>query len=84
MIGVIIGDIVGSRFEFDNYKGKDFELFADGCEFTDDTIMTLAVGKALIESKDDIDFSDEMKVIALVLYVLYQLSLLYLQLQLDL
>lgn len=54
MIGVIIGDIVGSRFEFDNYKGKDFELFADGCEFTDDTIMTLAVGKALIESKDDI------------------------------
>lgn len=35
MIGAIIGDIVGSRFEFKEHYGKDFALFADGCRFTD-------------------------------------------------
>lgn len=50
MLGAIIGDIVGSRFEFfNNKKGKDFELFNKECGFTDDTIMTLAICKALIE-----------------------------------
>ena len=44
MIGAIIGDIVGSRFERDNYRAKDFELFADACFPTDDSIMTVAVG----------------------------------------
>lgn len=48
MIGAIIGDIAGSRFEFDNIKTKDFDLFHSDCDFTDDTVMTLAVGKALI------------------------------------
>lgn len=46
--GAIIGDIVGSRFEFD--KGpwtKNFELFTAECRFTDDTIMTVAVAEAL-------------------------------------
>ena len=47
MVGAIIGDIVGSRFEFDNIKTKDFELFNHQCMFTDDTVMTLAVAKAL-------------------------------------
>lgn len=47
MIGAIIGDIVGSRFEFDNIKTKDFELFDRECDFTDDTVMTIAIGKAL-------------------------------------
>lgn len=51
MIGAIIGDIVGSRFEFDNHKSKDFELFMDECFVTDDSIMTLAVVKALIETE---------------------------------
>ena len=36
MIGAIIGDVVGSRFEFDNYKSKDFEMFDKECDFTDD------------------------------------------------
>ena len=45
MIGAIIGDIVGSGFEFKDHYGKDFVLFADGCRFTDDTLMTLAVQK---------------------------------------
>ena len=50
MIGAIIGDIVGSRFEFNNHKSKDFEMFTDECEVTDDSIMTLAVAKALMEA----------------------------------
>jgi len=48
MIGAIIGDIVGSRFEFDNHRSKNFKLFAKTCYFTDDTVMTLAVAKALM------------------------------------
>ena len=48
MLGAIIGDIVGSRFEFNNHKSKDFELFAKGCSVTDDSIMTLAVAKAIL------------------------------------
>ena len=49
MIGAIIGDIVGSRFEFDNHRSKEFELFTDADFCTDDTVMTLAIGKALKE-----------------------------------
>ncbi len=49
MIGAIIGDIVGSRFEFDNYRAKDFDLFTDECFPTDDSIMTVALGKAILE-----------------------------------
>ena len=48
MMGAIIGDIVGSRFEFDNHKSKDFELFDVNCEFTDDTAMTVAIAKAIL------------------------------------
>lgn len=47
MLGAIIGDIVGSRFEFNNAKGTDFDLFTDECSFTDDTICTIAVADAL-------------------------------------
>lgn len=50
MLGAIIGDIVGSRFEFNNYRKKDFEFFDSSCEATDDSIMTLAIGKALVET----------------------------------
>ncbi|MBQ9845420.1 MAG: ADP-ribosylglycohydrolase family protein [Oscillospiraceae bacterium] len=48
MYGAIIGDIVGSVYEFDNIKTKDFPLFSDKCFFTDDTVMTAAVAKALM------------------------------------
>ena len=51
MIGAIVGDIVGSRFEWNNIKTKDFEFFHEKCEFTDDTILTVAVGKAILENK---------------------------------
>lgn len=48
MLGAIIGDVVGSVYEFDNIKTKEFELFGEGNSFTDDTVMTVAVAKALI------------------------------------
>ncbi len=54
MIGAIIGDIVGSRFEFNNHRSKDFELFTDECEITDDSIMTIAVAKAIMETEKKI------------------------------
>lgn len=50
MLGAIIGDIAGSRFEFNNHRSKDFELFTTSCFATDDSMMTLAVAKALIEA----------------------------------
>lgn len=56
MLGAIIGDIVGSRFEWNNHRDKDFELFTNGCFPTDDSIMSLAIAKAIIVSKPD--FSD--------------------------
>ena len=45
MYGAILGDIVGSPYEFDcnNYKAKDFPLFSRHSDFTDDTVMALAV-----------------------------------------
>lgn len=49
MIGAIIGDIVGSRFEYFGIKTKDFELFQRKNGFTDDSVLTLAIGKALLE-----------------------------------
>lgn len=51
MYGAILGDIIGSPFEFDRgNKTKDFELFSRGAEFTDDTVMTIAVCEALLEA----------------------------------
>jgi type I restriction enzyme M protein len=53
MLGAIIGDIVGSRFEWNNHKFKDFELFTRDCHFTDDSIMTLAVAQAIVQNGKD-------------------------------
>ena len=53
MVGAIIGDIVGSRFEFNNIKTKEFDLMNHNCFFTDDTVMSLAIAKAILESNDD-------------------------------
>ena len=65
MIGAIIGDVVGSRFEFHNYLDKDFELFHHRCEFTDDTVMTCAVAQALMDSREDFSDLSEKAVTAL-------------------
>lgn len=52
MLGAIIGDIVGSRFEFNNTSDYNFDLFSDKCSFTDDTICTVAIADALMKGKD--------------------------------
>jgi ADP-ribosyl-[dinitrogen reductase] hydrolase len=51
LLGAIIGDVVGSRFEFNNHRSKDFELFTEDCQVTDDSIMTLAVAKGIMEAE---------------------------------
>lgn len=53
MLGAIIGDIVGSRFEWNNNRSKKFDFLTYKCSFTDDSIMSLAIAKALLESKSD-------------------------------
>lgn len=57
MFGAIIGDVVGSRFEFNNHKNKNFELFTNKCDVTDDSIMTLAIAKAIVETEKIVDTS---------------------------
>lgn len=54
MIGAITGDIAGSRFEWDNYRKKDFELLNEKCFPTDDSYMTLAVAEALTNCRSDL------------------------------
>ena len=57
MYGAILGDIIGSPYEFDqnNIKTTDFELFSERSEFTDDSIMTLAVAEGLMNCGIDAD-----------------------------
>ena len=49
MLGAIIGDIVGSRWEFNPTNDYNFPLFSDKNSFTDDTICTIAVADALLQ-----------------------------------
>lgn len=65
MLGAIIGDIVGSRFEWHNYRAKDFEFFSNKCYVTDDSIMSLAVCEALCEAGDDYTHLGEITVKAM-------------------
>lgn len=67
MLGAIIGDIAGSRYEWNNIKSKDFELLNSiECFFTDDTVMTLAIAKSLIDSKNNYDELSEKAIINMV------------------
>ena len=50
MLGSIIGDTVGSRYEYVNHRSKYFVLFSKACRFTDDTVCTLAVGETLMNN----------------------------------
>ena len=59
MYGAMLGDIIGSPFEFDRgEKTKDFPLFCAESEFTDDTVMTLAVADALMDVTPEMDDAD--------------------------
>ncbi len=52
MIGAIIGDFVGSIYEWNNIKTTDFPFFSPACRFTDDTVMSIAVVDALMNGTD--------------------------------
>ena len=61
MFGAIIGDIVGSIYEWNNIKTKDFPLFRDRCRYTDDTVMTCAVAEGVMNGGSEDDFIDALK-----------------------
>ena len=58
MIGAIIGDIIGSKYEFNNIRYKKFKLFSEDCFATDDSIMTMAImdmyNKGYLDNKEKI------------------------------
>ena len=56
MYGAILGDIIGSPYEFDmGNKSKEFPLFSKIATFTDDTVMTIAVANAFLDAQPDAD-----------------------------
>ena len=60
MYGAIFGDIAGSPYEFNRgNKTKDFPLFSNESEYTDDTVMTIAIAEALLDAagKSDEDLT---------------------------
>lgn len=60
MYGAILGDMIGAPYEFDRSpKIKDFPLFSAGTEFTDDSVMTIAVAEALLNTAGKTD--DEIR-----------------------
>ena len=67
MLGAIIGDIVGSRFEFveDGRREKGFVFFYPSCRPTDDSFMTLAIAEALVLSQGDREHLGEKAVAAM-------------------
>ena len=65
MLGAIIGDISGSRFEWNNLKSKEFSLLSRQCHTTDDSNMTLAVAQAILWSNGDPRTLPEQAVISM-------------------
>lgn len=53
MLGSIIGDVCGSKYEHNNIKNIDFNLFDKDCFFTDDTVCTIAIAKALLDCNNE-------------------------------
>jgi ADP-ribosylglycohydrolase len=49
VLGAIAGDIIGSIYEHSPIKTRDFPLFAPNCRFTDDTVLTIAVARAILD-----------------------------------
>lgn len=52
ILGAVIGDIIGSVFEWNNYRAKDFKLFCSDTDFTDDSVMTFATMHAVLNGTD--------------------------------
>ena len=51
MLGDMIGDLAGSKYEFNNTFDYDFGMFGEGCDFTDDTICTVTVADAILNGR---------------------------------
>ena len=62
LMGAIIGDIVGSPYEFMSLKLKKFPLFNNYCRFTDDTVMTCAIAQSLIDCDGDYTNLDKITI----------------------
>lgn len=56
MLGAIIGDIVGSIYEFNNIKTKEFSFFGKGVDYTDDSILTIATADWLLHGGNAADY----------------------------
>ena len=56
MLGAIIGDIVGSAYEFAPTNNYDFEMFRPDSAFTDDTICTIAIADAMLKGRSEQEF----------------------------
>src|SRR5512136_2015684 len=52
MIGAIAGDIIGSVYEWNRIKTKQFSLFSPDCYFTDDSVLTIALADAILNDQD--------------------------------
>ena len=52
MLGAIVGDIVGSIYEFENHKSKEFPLFQEESFFTDDSVLTCATALAILDGEN--------------------------------
>lgn len=66
LLNTIAGDIIGSKYEFNNIHTKDFELFQDDMYYTDDTVLTIATVDALIEinkryTEESYDFIEDIE-----------------------
>lgn len=60
MLGAIVGDVVGSIYEFNNIKTKNFPFFSSECRFTDDTVMTVAVADAIMKGGNEDNFIESV------------------------
>ncbi len=56
MLGAIAGDIIGSIYEISNHRSKDFPLFSEGCRFTDDTVLTVAIADCLMHQGNYVEY----------------------------
>ena len=53
MYGAVLGDIIGSDYEWHNVKTEDFELFPKEARFTDDSVLTVAIADAILNMGDN-------------------------------
>lgn len=63
MFGALVGDIIGSHFEFNNTKSKDFPLFNEDTRFTDDSVLTLAISKYFLKFPKEINKNELIKIV---------------------